>query len=158
MRNALLVMAVCALGSAFGTPENAFLGTWKLNNSKSKFDPGPSPKEKTITFERKGERIRRTSMGMDGCGKPITRDGLDDVSIRWDGEYHEVTRSHQRPLVVAVNQVNARTMYVRTKRDQKIINRVYATISKDGKTLTMKEKGINSRGQKTNNVEVFYRR
>jgi hypothetical protein len=36
------------------TQENAFIGTWKLNLAKSKFDPGPPPKTFTVKIETSG--------------------------------------------------------------------------------------------------------
>jgi len=46
-------------------------GTWKLNVAKSKFSPGPAPKEMTLTIEAAGPGRKVSVTGVDGEGKPI---------------------------------------------------------------------------------------
>jgi hypothetical protein len=50
---------------------NALMGTWKLNEGKSKFAPGAT-KNTTVTYTpAKGDMIKCTVDGVDKAGKPI---------------------------------------------------------------------------------------
>src|SRR5258708_19560764 len=48
---------------------NPNLGTWKLNEAKSKISPG-TPKNLTVVYEASGGDIKGTIDGVDGQGKP----------------------------------------------------------------------------------------
>src|SRR5258708_20412726 len=48
---------------------NPTLGTWKLNEAKSKIGPG-MPKNLTVVYEAAGGDIKGTIDGVDGMGKP----------------------------------------------------------------------------------------
>src|SRR5690349_9502761 len=48
-----------------------WIGTWKLNVSKSRFSPGPPPKSNTLKIESAaGGSQKHTFDGVDGEGKP----------------------------------------------------------------------------------------
>ena len=60
----VVALAVLPAVSALGqdAAAKAYLGTWKLNLAKSKFDPGPGPKELTrIHEDAGGGQIRVTT-------------------------------------------------------------------------------------------------
>ena len=48
-----LVLAVFASG-VLPAQRDAFVGTWRLNTAKSKFNPGPAPRSETRTTEVQG--------------------------------------------------------------------------------------------------------
>jgi hypothetical protein len=41
--------------------QSELLGTWKLNVEKSKFNPGPAPKNSVLTYEAAGEATKVTN-------------------------------------------------------------------------------------------------
>jgi hypothetical protein len=151
MRFAYAALTLCVLSSALFAADNVFLGTWKLNTERSKFSPGPGPKEMVVKFEQEGNNIHRVATGTDGQGKPIN----EDSSIPWDGNDHPVTKPPEPPMTVAVTQVNARTVNFVVKRDGKVTENGHAVASKDGKTVTATEDGITDKGQKMHNVEII---
>jgi len=52
----LIVMFLCCFAlSVAASPADPHVGTWKLNVAKSKYSPGPAPKEVTMKIEAKGE-------------------------------------------------------------------------------------------------------
>ena len=57
----LIVLLLCcfAVNVAAASPD-PHLGTWKLNVAKSKYSPGPAPKEVTMKIEAKGAGIHLT--------------------------------------------------------------------------------------------------
>src|SRR3954467_8575765 len=63
------VAFVCAASSvALAQDKDPANGTWKLNVAKSKFSPGPAPKEMTVTIESAGDRRRVEATGAPADG------------------------------------------------------------------------------------------
>jgi hypothetical protein len=153
MRFAYAALTLCLLSSALFAADNVFLGIWKLNTEKSKFSPGPGPKDLVVKFEQDGNNIHRIATGTDAQGKPIN----EDSSIPWDGNDHPVTKPPEPPITVAVTQVDARTLNVIIKLDGKETSRIHAVASRDGKTVTATEDGVSDKGQKMHNVEIIER-
>ena len=46
-------------------------GTWKMNPEKSKYSPGPAPKDLTVVVESDENHYRLDATGTDGDGKPM---------------------------------------------------------------------------------------
>jgi hypothetical protein len=153
MRVAQLTLAVSLFATALSAADNRFLGTWKVNTAKSEFSPGPAPKELTVTFAQDGDQIRRTTEGVNGEGQPIKTDS----SIKWDGQDHPVTNPDGTPMTVAVKMVDDNTVEYTVKMNGKVTTTGRAVLSKDGKTVTSTETGVNAKGEKVRNVVVSER-
>lgn len=70
-RLTLLIAALCFTATAATFAASAQLGTWKLDESKSKMGPD-SPKNQTVTYtEAKDGMMTLTVDGVDKDGKPI---------------------------------------------------------------------------------------
>src|SRR5205814_9771949 len=71
MRIRIVVMALAvsfmAAGACFAA--NPHLGTWKLNDAKSKLAPGMG-KSTTVTYTEQTDKIKVTVEGVDKDGKP----------------------------------------------------------------------------------------
>ena len=46
-------------------------GTWKMNPEKSKYSPGPAPKDLTVVVESDENNYKLDATGTDGDGKPM---------------------------------------------------------------------------------------
>jgi hypothetical protein len=57
---------------------NANIGTWKLNEAKSKLSPG-APKDHTVAYEAVDDSVKVTIDGVDRAGKP--------THIEWTGKF-----------------------------------------------------------------------
>jgi hypothetical protein len=66
MRFAYTALTLCVFTGTLVASDNLFLGTWKLNTAKSKYSPGPAPKEVTVKFEQDGDKIHRDLGGIRG--------------------------------------------------------------------------------------------
>ena len=68
---ASLVVFLCGavVGLAAETDLSKFMGTWKLNEGKSKLAPGAT-KITSVTYATSGDSIKITTDGMDKDGKP----------------------------------------------------------------------------------------
>ncbi len=76
-----LVLLLTATAATFA--DNPLMGTWKLNEGKSKFAPGAA-KNTTVTYApAKGDMVKCTVDGVDKDGKPIHWTWVGE--IRWQG-------------------------------------------------------------------------
>jgi hypothetical protein len=67
MKTMLLILAVAALASPT-IAADLCEGAFKINLAKSKFNPGPPPKSRTIRYQRSGDRCGRIVDGEDASG------------------------------------------------------------------------------------------
>ncbi len=76
----------------------------------------------------------------------------EDDTIAWDGNDHNV---NEPGMTVAVHKVNDHMLHVNVKSQGKVVNDVRVTVSKNGKTLTAVEKGVDSKGRPLDNTAAF---
>ena len=146
----VLTLALCffAVAAAFASP-NPNLGTWKLNEAKSKFPPGAS-KNLTVVYEAAGDSIKVTVDGVDGEGKPTHNEWtgkLDGTDYPVTGDPSVDTRSYKK--------VNARTTDITNKKGGKITQTGRIIVSADGKSRTLTVSGTNAAGKKTTSTAVY---
>src|SRR5262245_56538984 len=85
---AVVVTSVVVLSSRSSLAQsNPFLGTWVLNVAKSKYTPGPPPKEQTVVNEAAGQGMKTTVKGTDAAGKPVAT----LLTGNFDGKDYPVT-------------------------------------------------------------------
>ncbi len=85
-----LVMATALFAVLAAAPPDPILGTWKLNLSKSKFNPGPAPRSQTRTYIQTPEGVQVTinTIGANGrAAKPI------EFPDRYDGRDYPINGS-----------------------------------------------------------------
>ena len=66
--------------------QNAFTGTWKLNEAKSKLAP-KAPKNNTVVYASVGDSVKVTVDGVDSAGK-LTH---NEWTGKYDGKDYPVT-------------------------------------------------------------------
>jgi hypothetical protein len=149
-RTAILTMALCFVAAAVCFAANeAQMGTWKLNEAKSKFAPG-APKNHTVVYEAAGDDIKVTVDGTDADGKPTH----NEWTGKFDGKDYPVTgdpTSDTRSYKV----INARTLALTVKKDGKETITGRISVSADGKTRTVKTTGTDAQGKKVKNTAVY---
>lgn len=129
----IFALSIAAAGTAAAAPaSDPFLGTWKLDLSRSTFTPGPPPKAKILAFSEtaQGVVIDETETEPDGqvltFGIPYARDGRptpQNASPAYD--------------MLSVTQPDAHTMNWKVMRRGEVIGWARATVSPDGRTMTM---------------------
>ena len=70
-RTMLAVLALLFAATTATFAANALMGTWKLNESKSKFAPGAAKNTLVAYARAKGGMIKCTVDGVDKDGKPL---------------------------------------------------------------------------------------
>src|SRR5215813_14138859 len=145
-------LAVCLFAtssmSSFAQTDPS-IGTWKLNLAKSKYSPGPPPKSQTLTFEAVGKGVKVTNKITDAEGKPIDI----QFTVNDDGKDYPVTGSPDVDTI-AWKRIDAYTVESTRKKAGKVLSTATRVVSKDGKTLTLTEKGVNAKGEKFSNTLV----
>jgi hypothetical protein len=81
-----LILALCFFGAAFCFADDPQMGTWKLNETKSKFAPGV-PKNHTVVYEAAGDNVKVTVDGTDKDGKSTH----NEWTGKFDGKDYPVT-------------------------------------------------------------------
>ena len=143
MRKHILVVMtailVLALATAAIAADDPFVGTWKLNVTKSKLNGGPPPvrsQTTTFTIQDNGYKVVGDGVGPDGKS-------FHEVQhlTNLDGKEHVVTGKPNQDASINT-KVDANTIIGIRKKDGKEVENISLVVSKDGKalTLTMKEK------------------
>jgi hypothetical protein len=148
-RTAVLTLATCLVALTLCFAQNSMLGTWKLNEAKSKLGPGVA-KNSMVVYEASGDNIKCTIDGVDDQGKPS--------HIEWTGKFDGkdypltgVSNANMR----AYKKINERTMDGITKQDGKVTGTSRIAVSADGMSRTVTADLTNSAGKKTHSV-TFY--
>ncbi len=149
-KTTVVILALCFAAEAvcFASPQ---MGTWKLNEAKSKLDPAMG-KNSTVAYESAGDRIKVTVDGTDAKGKATHNEWIgkfDDKDYQVIGDPTSDMRSYK--------QVNDRTMDITIKKGGKVVATGKIVVSADGKSRTIKTTGTNSKGNKFHNMGVYDR-
>src|SRR5215813_596879 len=147
---AVCLFATSSLSSFAQTDPH--IGTWKLNLAKSKYSPGPPPKSQTATFEAAGQGVKVTAKITDAEGKTVDF----QFTANYDGKDYPVTGNPDVDAT-ALKRIDANTVEFTRKKAGKVVATATSVISKDGKTRTLTEKGVNAKGEKVSNTLVFDR-
>ena len=70
VRNLLFALTLCFVGVGLCAAEDLNIGTWKLNEAKSKI-PAGFIKNVTVVYQAQGDSMKVTTDGFDGDGKPM---------------------------------------------------------------------------------------
>jgi hypothetical protein len=143
--------ALVSVGVVSAQAKDPAFGTWKLNVAKSKFSPGPTPKESTLTIEPDGPGRKVSVTGVAGDGTPVKW----GYSGNFDRKENKITGNNPDADVVMLRRISANATRTTFKKDgkQTLVNGV--SVSGDGKTLTVAQTGVNAKGETVNNTLVF---
>lgn len=131
----------------------AWAGTWQLNTGKSKFSSAEfTPKGDTRTYTVAGKRLTMRSTGINAAGKTIKW----SYSANTDGKWYP-TSGNPNTDQIALTFVSPREFKSRTTLKGKPSARATATVSADGKVLTINRSILTAKGGPTNDVMVFNR-
>jgi hypothetical protein len=144
-----LTLALSIAAAALCFANNPTLGTWKLNESKSKFGDGAG-KTSLVVWEKAGHQNKCTVDGIDANGKkvhtvwtgkldgkdyPITGDSLSDTRAFTLGGDHKIDMV--------------------SKKNGKVVGDGMIVVAEDGKTRTVTSTIRNAKGVKVTST-LFY--
>jgi hypothetical protein len=145
------ILLVAWSGAGMAQSPDPAHGVWKLNPAKSTFSPGPAPKELTVTIEPAGPGRKVTLNGVAGDGAAVQW----GYSGNFDGKEIRLTGNNPDADIVILKRVSANATRSTFKKAGKttIVNGL--SVSADGKTLTVASTGVDAKGQKVKNTQVF---
>jgi hypothetical protein len=141
-RIAVVAAALSFAGAAACFAANPHMGTWKLNEAKSKLAPGMG-KNTTVTYAEQKDKIKVTVDGVDKDGKPTHSVWVG----KFDGKAYPV-KGNLPYNSVAYKVVNDRTNDITTMKDGKMVWSGRIEVSKDGKSRTVTVNGTDANGKK----------
>lgn len=150
IRTVGLTLALCFfVGAACFAADDPNMGTWKLNETKSKTAPGVE-KLTTVVYEAAGDQVKVTIDGTDANGKPIH----NEWTGKFDGKDYPVTGDPNSDAR-SYKKIGARTLELTVKKDGKITATGRLVVSANGKTRTVAISGTNLQGKKFKSTALY---
>jgi hypothetical protein len=148
-RIAVAAVALTFAAVAGGFAANPQMGTWKLNEAKSKMPEGMG-KNTTVVYAERKDKITVTVEGVDKDGKPTHGVWVG----KWDGKAYP-SKGNLSWNSAAYKVVNDRTNDITTMKDGNIIWTGRITVSADGKSRTVTINGTDADGKKFKGKAVY---
>ena len=145
----LLTLAALFVGVTVCLADSPQMGTWKLNEAKSKFSPGAT-KNHTVVYEAAGDSVKVTVDGVDGDGNPTHNEWtgkFDGKSYAVTGDPTSDTRSYRK--------INNHTLAFTGKQGSKVTVTGRIVVSANGKTRTVNTTGTDAKGKRFTTRAVY---
>lgn len=149
LRNFLLVVIMSVFAMAMYAADNPNMGTWKLNEAKSKI-PAGGPMNNTVVYSADGDNIKVTTDGVDSKKQPTHTEWVG----KFDGKDYPVTGG-EAGATRAYKVVNDRKMDFTGKTNGKETLHGTIEVAKDGKSRTVEVEGMSADGKKTKSKGVY---
>jgi hypothetical protein len=148
-RIAVVAVALSFMATAACFAANPHMGTWKLNETKSKIPAGMG-KNTTVTYAEAKDEVKVTIDGTD-------KDGKSTHSVwvgKFDGKAYPV-KGNLSYNSVAYKMVNERTNDITAMKDGKTAWTGRITVAADGKSRTVTINGTDADGKKFKGKAVY---
>ena len=143
-----LTISLVFVSVALGFQDNPNMGTWKLNEAKSKF--AGKARNHTVVYEAAGDQIKVTVEGVDENGTAVR----NEWTGKFDGKDYPVT-GESNADARSYKIIDKNTLEIANKKGGKTTMTGRIVVSNDGKTRTVTTTATNSQGQKVTNVAVY---
>jgi len=145
----LTFLILAAAASLCLAGDDAFMGTWKLNESKSKI-PANTPHNNTVVYAQSGDEVTITGDGVDAAGKAVHQ--------VWTGKFDGKDYAAQgapNHAMRAYTKVDANTLTYTLKKDGKKLGHGKVVVAADGKSRTVTETMPNADGKSVDGTYFF---
>jgi hypothetical protein len=143
---ALLLLAV---GISYAAGNDVFMGTWKLNEAKSKITAGMA-KNSTVVCTMDGDSVKIAIDGTDAKGQPYH----SDWTGKFDGKDYALTGDPANEMR-SYKVIDEHTLLTVSKKGGKETLNARIEVSADGKTRTVTVSGTNATGAKTISTQTY---
>jgi hypothetical protein len=144
----VLAISLVFVSTALGFQNNPQMGTWKLNEAKSKF--AGKARNQTVVYEQTGDQIKVTVDGVDETGGAVH----SEWTGKFDGKDYPVTGDATSD-VRSYRMINKNTLSLTGKKGGKVTLNGRIVVSRDGKSRTVTTTATNAQGKKVRNVAVY---
>src|SRR5262245_24324157 len=149
LKTAGLTLVLCFFAAAFCFADNPQMGTWKLNEAKSRFATGAT-KNNTVVYEAAGDNVKITVDGTDKDGKSTHNEWTGN----FDGKDYPVTGDPTSDMR-SYKKIDDRTLKMIVKKDGKVTASGRIVVSADGKSRTVTTSGTDAEGKRVQNRAVY---
>ena len=125
------------------------IGTWKLNEAKSKLTPDAG-KNTTVVYEAAGDQVKVVIDGTDKDGKPTH----NEWTGKFDGKDYAVTGDPKSDMR-AYKKIDDHTLGFTVKKDGKTTTTGRIVVAADGKSRVVKANGTDAHGQKAHEKTAY---
>jgi len=131
----------------------SYAGTWKANMAKSKYEPGPGPKESMRRHEDRGNGF--WLIETDGVN-PQGQKTHGSYIYKPDGKQYPVAGRNQTTVnTIALTIVDPYSVNFTQYADGKAVATGKRTVGKDGKSMVIETKGTTPQGQPASSYVVW---
>ena len=148
-RMLLLTVALCFAGTALTFAQSPQMGTWKLDEAKSKI-PAGLVKNSTVIYATDGDNVKVTTDGTNSDGKPLHTEWTG----KFDGKEYPLTGDPTADSRT-YKKIDEHTLELTSKKSGKVTNTGHVVVSKDGKTRTLHMNATDSSGKKLSGVSMY---
>ena len=143
-----LTISLVFVTVAMGYQASPQMGTWNLNEAKSKF-AGKARNHKVV-YEAAGDQIKVTVDGVDENGGA----SHNEWTGKFDGKDYPVTGDPTSDTR-SYKEINKNTLSLTAKKGGKVTLTGRIVVSADGKTRTVTTTSTDAQGKKTTNTGVY---
>lgn len=145
----LLTLATLFASATVCLAQNPHMGTWKLNEAKSKFSP-TATKNNTVVYEAAGDSIKVTVDGVDSAGTAIH----SEWTGKFDGKYYAVSGDPTADMR-SYRRINSHTLALTGKKGGKITLTGRIVVSGNGRVRTVTTTGTDAKGKRVTTRGVY---
>jgi hypothetical protein len=148
-RSIIMTMVLCFVGLAASFAENPNMGTWKLNEAKSKI-PAGMMKNTMVVYSADGDNIKVVTDGTDGKGNPMHTEWtgkFDGKDYPLSGDPTADSRSYKK--------LNERILTLANMKDGNVTTSGRIVVSADGKTRKLTVSAKDSAGKQITSTAIY---
>jgi hypothetical protein len=149
MRIGALLVLVLTAGIAYAAGNDVFLGTWKLNEGKSKIAAGIA-KNSTVVNTVDGDNVKIAIDGTDAKGQPFH----SEWTGKFDGKDYALTGDPATDMR-SYKVINDHTLLAVSKKDGKETLSARIVVAADGKSRTVTVSGTDASGAKITSTQTY---
>ena len=147
----VITTAFCLTAVAVGFAADPNVGSWKLNEAKSKIAAG-APKNLTVVYTVVGDSYKCVVDGVDGTGKPTH----NEWTGKFDGKDYPVTGDPSADAR-SLKPVSPGRYALSNSKESKTVLTGTVEFSADDKTRTLTTHTTDATGKKITSIAVYER-
>jgi hypothetical protein len=148
VRTLVSTLSLLVLGTAIGIASSPQIGSWKLNEAKSKFSG--VAKNTLVVYTEAGDSVKVAIDGIDAAGKTFH----SEWTGKFDGQDYAVTGDPSVDMR-SYKVIDANTLAFTTKKGGKVLLSGEIVVAADGKSRTVKASGTNAKGESVTQMAVY---
>ena len=148
IRSTGVTLALCVLGAVVALAADPQIGSWKLNEAKSKITG--MAKNNLVVYSMAGDNVKVAIDGQDGTGKAFH----SEWTGKFDGKDYAVTGDPSSDMR-AYKKIDDHTLSFVSKKGGKVTLSGKVVVAADGQSRTVTASGKDAAGNATTNTTVY---